>query len=77
MEQKKRQQDELDALLLELCKVISVQDSLIYIFERIEESYGDADGQEAKMVAGCAKMYAETVREKLTKMLDRVDNLMV
>ena len=77
MEQKQNCKKELEDVLFGLGMVDYEQEAFVYILDLLEQAYSDSDGREFKLVMTFTKAYMEATREKILKLLERFDNILV
>ena len=77
MEQKQNCKKELEDVLFGLGMVDYEQEAFVYILDLLEQAYSDSDGREFKLVMTFTKAYMETTREKMLKLLEKFDDLLI
>lgn len=72
----KRINEELNNILCELYDMEYEQEALEYILERIEQSYGNFENRETKLVIVIIKVYVAVVKKKVIYIADQLDEFL-
>ena len=72
----KRAKEVLDDILSQLYDLEYEQEALEYILARVEQSYGDFENKETKLVLAMTKVYVVVVKNRLQSVADQLDELL-
>ena len=72
----KRSKEVLDDILCQLYDLEYEQEALEYILARVEQSYGDFDNKETKLVLTMTKVYVVVVKNRLQSVADQLDEIL-